>query len=98
MTEIGVGCYMGKISKGLPPPRRPKLSKKHKIRRMKLKKLYEAYKWWKDWKLQFHWHKLEWINSRSKIKRKQPFSVSSKHFYINKNDRTSHGVGHSDPK
>ena len=56
---------------------------------MKLKKLYEAYKWWKDWKLQFHWHKLEWINPRSKIKTRQPYLVSSKQFYINKNDITS---------
>ena len=28
MTEIGDGWYMGKITKGLPPLRRPKLSKK----------------------------------------------------------------------
>ena len=27
MTEIGGGWYMGKIAKGLPPPRIPKLSK-----------------------------------------------------------------------
>ena len=66
--------------------------------RMKLKNIYEDKKWWNDWKLQFHWNKLEWINPRSKIKRKQPYSVSSKQFYINKNDRTSHWVGHSDIK
>ena len=30
------------------------------------------------------------------IKRKKPYSVSSKGFYINKNDRTSHWVRHSD--
>ena len=28
MTEIGGGWYMKKITKGLPPLRRPKLSKK----------------------------------------------------------------------
>ena len=71
---------MGKIAKGLPPPRIPKLGKKHKIRRMKLKKPYEANKWWNDRKFHFHWHKLEWINPRSKIKRKQPYLVSSKQF------------------
>ena len=33
-TGIGGGRYMEKITKGLPPPRRPKLSKNHKRRRM----------------------------------------------------------------
>ena len=37
MTEIGGGWYTEKIIKGLPPLRRPKLSKNHKRRRMKLK-------------------------------------------------------------
>ena len=35
MTEIGGGWYMKKITKGLPPLRRPKISKKHKNSRMK---------------------------------------------------------------
>ena len=37
MTEIGGGWYVGKISKLLPSPRRPKIIKKHKRRRVKLK-------------------------------------------------------------
>ena len=37
MTEIGGGWYMEKIAKGLPPLRRTKISKNHKIR-MELKK------------------------------------------------------------
>ena len=31
-------------------------------------------------------------------KRVKPFSVSSKTFYIDKNDRTAHWVGHSELK
>ena len=38
---------------------------------------------------------LEWVNPKSTPKRVNPFSVSSKEFYINNNDRTAHFVGHS---
>ena len=31
--------------------------------------------YWNYWKLELHWNKLEWINPRSKIKIKQPYSV-----------------------
>ena len=38
---------------------------------------------------------LEWVDPKSTPKRVKPFSVSSKKFYINNNDRTDHFVGHS---
>ena len=37
ITYIGGGQYMEKSTKGLPPLRRPKLDKKHKIRTMVFK-------------------------------------------------------------
>ena len=40
MTDICGGCYLEKIDKGLPPLRRPKLSKKSQEIRMKFKKSY----------------------------------------------------------
>ena len=51
--------------------------------------------WWNDWKFQIHWNILEWVDLKSTTKRVKPFSVSSKKFYINNNDRSSHFVGHS---
>ena len=83
-----------KITKGLLPLRRPKLGKNHKIRGAK-KKPYESNKWWNYWKFQLHWKKLEWVNKISQTKIGKPYSVSSKHIYLNKGDRTSHCVGHS---
>ena len=38
---------------------------------------------------------LEWVDPKSTPKISKPFSVSSKKFYINNNDRTAHFVGHS---
>ena len=38
---------------------------------------------------------LEWVNPKSTTKRVKPFSISSKKFYINNNDRTARFVGHS---
>ena len=35
----------------------------------------------------------EWVDPKSTPKRVKPFSVSSKRFYINNNDRTAHFVG-----
>ena len=58
MTEIGGGWYMEKITKGLPPLRRPKLSKNHKRSKMKLKKLYEANRYLNYCKFQLHWQNL----------------------------------------
>ena len=40
MTDIGFGWYMKKSDKGIPPLRRPKLSKNHKKSRMRIKKIY----------------------------------------------------------
>ena len=59
------------------------------------KKLYECNRWWNDWKFHLHWNNLEWVDPKSTPKRVKLFSVSSKKFYINKNDRTAHFVGHS---
>ena len=69
MTEIGGGWYMEKITKILTPLRRPKLSEKSKGKYDK-KKLYETNRYWNDQKLQLHLNKLEWVNPRSQIKRK----------------------------
>ena len=60
----------GKITKGLPPLRIPKTIKNHKRRRIKF--LYEANRYWNDRKFQLYWHNFEWVNPRSKIKRKKP--------------------------
>ena len=72
----------GKTTKGLPPLRRPKLSKiaQEKVDEI-IKNIYEANRHWNDCKFQLHWNKLEWVNPRSKDKRTQPYSVSSKKFY-----------------
>ena len=40
-----------------------------------------------------HWNKLEWVDPKSTPKIVRPFLVSSKKFYISKNDRTTHFVG-----
>ena len=70
----------GKIAKVLPPLRIPELSKKAQDKEDENKNIYEANKWWNDWKFQLYWHNLEWDCPRSKIKRKKPYSVSSKSF------------------
>ena len=46
-------------------------------------------------KFQLHWNMLEWVDTKSTPKRVKPFSVSSKNFHFNNNDRTAHFVGHS---
>ena len=38
---------------------------------------------------------IEWVDPKSTPKRLKHFSVPSKKFYINNNDRTAHFVGHS---
>ena len=86
----------GKITKGLPPLRRPKLSKKSQEKDDETKKkLYTYNRNWNCWRFQLHWNKLEWVNPRSKIKGKKPYSVTSRQFYITKDLRTDHWVGHS---
>ena len=69
--------------------------KQNKRIRMKFKKLYEANKWWNDWKFQLHRNKLELVDPKYLIKRDKPYSVSSRKFYLNKNDITAHWVIHS---
>ena len=51
--------------------------------------------WWNDWKFQLNWNMLERVYPKTTPIRVKPFSVSSKKFYINNNDRTAHFVGHS---
>ena len=61
-----------KIIKVLPPLRRPYLSKKSQHKEYEIEKLNEANIYWNACKFQLHWHKLEWVNPRSQIKRKNP--------------------------
>ena len=51
--------------------------------------------WWHDWRFQLHWNMLEWVDPKSKPKRVKPFSISSKKFFMNNNDRTAHFVDNS---
>ena len=86
---------METITKGLPPLRRPILSKKLQDKEDEIKKkLYEANRYWNYWKFQLHWHKLEWVNTRGKIKREKPIQFLNIYKYINKGDRTSNCVVH----
>ena len=94
-TDIGGGWYLEKCEKGLTLLKRKKLSKKAQERHDLIKnKLFQYNMWWNDWKLQLHWDKLEWVETKSTPKTFKPFSVSSKKLYINKNDRTAHFFGH----
>ena len=96
LTDIGGGWYLKKCARGIPPLKRTKLSKKSQERQEYIqKKLYEANRWWNDWKIQLHQNKLEWVDPKYNPKRVKPFSVSSKAFYISKNDRKAHFDGRS---
>ena len=96
MTDIGGGQYLKICTRGLPPCKRTKLSKKSQEGQDIIeKKLYESNRWSNDWKLQLHWNKLEWVDPKYTPKRLKLVSVSSKVLYISKNDRTAHFVGHS---
>ena len=96
MTDIGGGWYMEKSAKRISPLRRTNLSKKSQEKQDEIqKKLYEANKWWNGCKFRLYWHKLEWVDPKYTPKRDKPYSVSSKAFYLNKNDKTDHWVGHS---
>ena len=96
MTDIRGGWYMKKSARGIPPFKRTKLSRKaQKMQDVIQKKLYAANRWWNIWKSQLHWNKLEWVDPKYNPKRVKPFSVSSKKFYISKNDRKARFVGNS---
>ena len=96
ITDIGGGWYLEKCTKGLPPLKRTKLNKKAQKRDDLIKnKLFQYNMWWNDWIFQLHWNIIEWVDPKSIPKIFKPFSVSSKTFYINNNDRTAHFVGHS---
>ena len=44
------------------------------------------------------WNMHEWVNPRSNILRKNPYSTSSKKYYINQYNRSSYRIGHSQLK
>ena len=72
----------GKITKGIPPLRRQKFGKKAQEKDDEIKnKLYTANRNLNDWKFQFHWNKLDWVNPRSKIKRKNPILCLQRKIY-----------------
>ena len=55
LTKIDGGWYMEKITKGIPPLRKQKLSKKSQERDDKIqKKLYTDNRSCNDWKYQLH--------------------------------------------
>ena len=58
-------------------------------------KLFQSNMWWNDWKFQLHWNMLEQVYPKTTPKIVKAYSVSSKKFYINNNDRTAHFIGHS---
>ena len=60
LQDIGGGYYMEKNSRGLPPLKITKLSKKAQERQDVIQnKLYESNRWWNDCKFQLHCNKLE---------------------------------------
>ena len=79
LATIDRNCWCvvyGKITKGLPPLRRPKLSKKSQEKDDEiLRKLYKSNRKWNDCRFQLHWNKLEWFNPRSNILRKKPIRL-----------------------
>ena len=76
-----------KSAGGLPPLKRKKLIKKAQERHDVIqKKLYEYNRWWNYWKFKLRWNKLEWVDPKYNPKRVKPFSVTSKKFYISKNE------------
>ena len=96
IIDIGGGWYLEIFQKGLPPLKRTKLSKKaQKSYDLIKNRIFISNMWWNDWKFQLHWNMLEWVDPETTPKRVKPFSVSSKKFYINNNDRTAHFVGRS---
>ena len=94
MTEIGGGWYMEKITKRLPPLRRPKLSKKHKRRSMKLEKnCMNLIGIGMIGNSNYIGTSLSGSIQEFKSKGKTLFSFFN-FLNINKGDRTSHWVGH----
>ena len=64
----------GKSDKGIPPLKRPKQSKKAQEKQDEIKKkLYEANKWCNYWRFQLHGYKLEWVDTKTLIKRYKPY-------------------------
>ena len=84
----------GKMTKGLLTIRKQTLINKAQEKNDKIKsRLHTDNRNWSYWRFQFHWNKLEWVNPRNKIVRKNNIQPLQK--IILKNDRTDHWVGHS---
>ena len=84
------------MTKGLPPLRKMKLSKKAQEKDEKIKwKLHTSNRNWNDWNFQLHCINLEWVNPRSKVKIKTIFNFFKIYIYIDKDDITAHWFGYS---
>ena len=84
------------MKKGLTPLRKQKLSKKAQEKYDKIKRnLKTENQNWNDWKFQIHWNILDWVNPRSKFVRKEPYSNSSKKYYIEQDDGMTHWIDNS---
>ena len=89
LTDIGGGWYIKTLTKVIPLLIKMKLSEKAQEKDDEIKwKLHTANRNWNDWKLQLHWNKLEWVKSRSKIKRKKSIQlIQSIYILINTVER-----------
>ena len=77
MTEIGGGWYMEIISKGLPPLRRPKISKKAQDKEDEIKNYMKIIGIWMIRNANYIRTSLNGLIQEIKSKGKTPFSVSS---------------------
>ena len=72
LYDIGGGWYVKKLGQKLPSLKKRKLSTKSQKQEDEIKRrLTEANQYWNDWKFQIYWNKLEWVNPRSRNKRKK---------------------------
>ena len=76
---------MEKITKGLTPTRKQTLINKAQEKNDKIKrKLHTSNRNWNYCKFQLHWNKLEWVNLRSKIVRKNPIQILQRNYILKK--------------
>ena len=74
---------MGKMTKGLPPIIKQTLSKKIKYKNNRIKrKRHTDNRSWNNWKSQLHWNRLEWVNPRIRIVRKNSIQLLNEIKYI----------------
>ena len=86
---------MNKLNEKLPPLNKSKLKNSTKMEDEIKRHLKTANQNCNDLKFQIHWNKLDWVNPRNIDKRKNPYCVSSKNFYLKDNNKTAHWVGHA---